>query len=178
MKKIALLASLLIISTVVRAQQIKWAKDTLLTWNDFKGTPDSKIPHQAYTHCVVSYSFHCVRHNDVYTLTFAIKSGFDKNTSWCIDGKQTAPLLKHEQLHLDIHELYVRKLYASLSQYTYTGNYDEEAKAIFRRVLKEVQATQDLYDTESDHSRNKEKQLEWETKIRGQLDNTPLYPAS
>ena len=162
---------------VADGQLLRWRADNKLTWADFKGLVNTASTRDAHSRTIIRNSYDAVRHGRIYQIKFGMVAGFDRAGSWVRPHAKTIPLLKHEQLHFDIHELYVRKLYASLSRYNYTGNYDAEAKSIFAGFVKELRAAQELYDAESDHSRNKDKQLEWEKKISEQLNNTPLYPA-
>src|ERR1700743_1907283 len=109
--KIIYTCLLLALSFTAKSQLIKWYADKPLTWADFKGPVNESIPHQAYTHCRFNYTSHWSKRDGKYTFNFKMGSGFDPEASWCRPGKQTEPLLKHEQLHFDIHELYARKMY-------------------------------------------------------------------
>lgn len=166
---------LLSIPTFANAQLVKWDTNRPLVWSDFVGGVDENIHHDAFTHCTINYSYHWTKRNGQYQFTFTIKSGFDPQTSWCRPGKQTDLTLKHEQLHFDIHELYARKISMALNQFAYTDNFKNETEGIFRNLLKECQAMQDKYDEETNHSRIKDKQLEWEAKIKEELKQAPLY---
>jgi len=160
------------------AQSVKWNPNRPLKWSDFAGVVDESIHQDAFTHCTTKYTCHWTRRNNHYQFNFTLNSGFDSQSSWCRKGKQTDLLLKHEQLHFDIHELYTRKIFIALNQGTYTDNYKNEIETIFRKMLKECQAVQDRYDDETDHSRIRDKQLEWEARIKAELIKAPLYVSS
>jgi len=160
--------------TYVRVQaQIKWSENRMLSWSDFDGPVDYSYHHSAQTHCFIKYTYHHRYINDTHLVTFKVESLFDPNISWSIREMQSSDVLKHEQLHFDINELYARKLLQALNAQTYTSNYKEEIKAIFGRIMDEAHDTQDRYDEETDHCRIKSKQQEWELNIKEQLQQMP-----
>ncbi len=173
---IVLLLLLLHSSVLVKAQIIKWDKNRRLTWDDFKGKPDVNSPNDAVTRCSTSYSFYCKHTDSVYIITFKIRGGFDTQTSWAVERRENQDILKHEQLHFDIHELYMRKLMAAFNAAKYTSNYREEIKVIYQGVIGQMHAAQVKYDTDVKHPMGKDMQLYWEDFIHTQLDHTsPVY---
>jgi predicted secreted Zn-dependent protease len=85
-------------------------------------------------------------------------------------------VLKHEQLHFDIHEVYMRKLFLAFTSAKYTADYREEIKTIFQDIMGQLHTAQIKYDTDAEHSVNKDLQQYWEKYIHRQLDNTsPIY---
>jgi hypothetical protein len=177
MKKIhyALLLSLLIIPGALHAQFIKWNADTKLEWSDFKGKIDESNPYFANTMSYTKYAYQPIVNNGVFTLTFTIENSFDQKQSWSRKDKQTPALLAHEQLHFDISELFARKLMVAFNSFKYSANYQSEVSKIFAQNVKEKRAMQEKYDTETNHSINKEKQQEWETYVKEQLKQIPSY---
>ena len=144
---------------------IPWEDSRKLTWADFKGTPKKLSPNAALTDSGMSIELIC----DGTTSMAKVKCYFNPNRSWTKD-RQSASLLRHEQLHFDITELFVRKLRAQLSRF---GD-DCEAlskhiEEYYQRNYKEFVAYQDRYDRESEHSLNKEKQAYWEQKVAREL---------
>jgi DNA-binding transcriptional regulator GbsR (MarR family) len=51
----------------------------------------------------------------------------------------------------------------------FTKNVKAEVKAIYREINKELAAFQQVYDRETDYSRNIEQQLSWNKKIKDSL---------
>lgn len=150
---------------------IEWSEGRRLKWSDFKGSPKKLSPNEALTDSGMSIELKC----DGTTSKAVVKCYFNPQKSWT-KSKESAYLLKHEQLHFDITELFVRKLRAQLAKF---GN-DCEAlskhiEEYYQRNYKEFVAYQDLYDRESEHSLNKEKQAYWEQKVARELAELSSY---
>ena len=76
-------------------------------------------------------------------------------------------LLRHEQLHFDITELYARKIDSALT--SFQGCYPKQysrAIQIHDSLIIEWNKFQELYDKETGHSVNDSAQFQWEKKIR------------
>src|SRR5690606_15269872 len=73
--------------------------------------------------------------------------------------------LAHEQLHFDISELFARKMRDRLEDTTFSGDVKAEVRKIYRDILAELKAFQARYDRETDYSRNRGKQGEWNLRI-------------
>lgn len=150
---------------------LAWSESRPLRWSDFKGTPKRSSQEEAMTDSGMSIELKC----DGKTSTAVIKSYFNPLKSWTKD-KQSAYLLRHEQLHFDITELFVRRLRAQLVQF---GDDCEKLNAhledFYNRNYKEFVAYQDRYDRESNHSINKEKQAYWEEKVAKELAELKPY---
>ncbi len=77
--------------------------------------------------------------------------------------------LSHEQLHFDISELFARRMRERLATGTFTQNVKAEVKSIYREILEELEVFQDLYDNQTNFSRDMEQQLLWNAKIETAL---------
>lgn len=136
---------------------IEWKQDRRLEWSDFKGIPDTHSPNAALTSSSINVEFGY----DKKSLTYSIKCRFNKVKSW---GRiKTDYILAHEQGHFDIAEIYARKLNKALKGYKFnSATVGKDINQIYDAVIKEHQAFQQRYDSETDHSRNPAKQKEWE----------------
>jgi len=144
---------------------ISWNENRKLTWSDFKAAPKKLSPNAALTESGMSIELKC----DGKTSEAVVKCYFTPDKSWTKD-KQSAYLLRHEQLHFDITELFVRKLRLQLARFG--NNCEALSKHIeeyYQRNYKEFVAYQAAYDQESEHSLNKEKQAYWEAKVAREL---------
>jgi hypothetical protein len=175
MKLIKTLVILLLLhsATLANAQIIKWSKDRPLTWADFQGPPDKSSPYDASTSFYTGYSFYCKHVDSLYIINFKLNGGFDTQRAWSVKRMTNEDVLKHEQLHFDIHEVYMRKLFAAFNAAKYTANYREEIKNIYNQVMDRLRAAQIKYDTDAGHSVNIDMQHYWETYIHRQLDAIP-----
>jgi hypothetical protein len=148
---------------------IQWKDSTKLKWSDFKGVPDNtRIGRAASTSCYIEYNFiekEDVAEIEVYTI-------FDPNGSWKrfhIDESHIN-LLKHEQTHFDIFEIYARKFRKTISNTKlYSSGIKKDLSIILDRISTECEARQDLYDQQTEHSVNRQKQLEWEKMVNEEL---------
>jgi predicted secreted Zn-dependent protease len=88
---------------------------------------------------------------------------------------KTAHVLKHEQGHFDIAEIFARKLFRQMTEYRYNNRtYKEDLTAIYDNIVAEKAKMQGDYDRETNHSLNRYKQNEWLKKIEALLeDNKP-----
>lgn len=164
----------LVMTTGLAAQQIKepidfrvykeWKSFNPLEWEDFKGHRPDGYHGDAGTMVKIKAVPYLVKKKikyDVYAL-------FNKTKSWALE--RSPQLLKHEQLHFDIAELYARKirkkiLRLSLNKKNDLKVYNHE----IRLLLKESNDFDRLYDVETLHGSLTRKQREWEEKVARSL---------
>ena len=148
-------------------EYIEWTANSRLNWDDYLAEPPPKSDAAAITNTAIGMEYH-IRNN---ALSFTITCRFSKTKSW---GRQkTAYILRHEQGHFDITEIFARKLAKELQEYKFNPhNYEKELNKIYRTVMDEEEEYQNKYDQETDFSRNQEKQQEWFDKIKRDLDDT------
>lgn len=157
---------------VAQDEELPWSADKKLTWNDFKSAPDYSHPYAAITFSGMSYGFSADVVNGEVSVNYKVNCFFVANKSWVKRRyKGDKELLKHEQLHFDITELYTRKFRGELSEMTFTDNVKAEIKAIYKRITKEKVSFQEKYDLETDHSKNEAAQKMWQLKIESELQN-------
>jgi|SRR5258706_6508094 len=149
---------------------IEWDSSRLLTWTDYKGHPDPRSDAAASTTTYLGIEYRM----DEKGFSYSIQCRFSLTKSW---GKsRTDFILKHEQGHFDIAEIFARKLNRRMSEYQFNkATYKTDLKSIYDGITKEKEAFQDLYDTETDHSRKKEQQLEWLKKIENMLRELDFF---
>lgn len=150
---------------------IEWSEDRKLKWSDFKGKPKNLSRNEALTDSGMSIGLKC----DDRTSEVSIGCFFDRKGSWAKDDR-TDYLLAHEQLHFDITELFVRKLRKQIAK---LGNdckkLNDHIEKYYNQNYKEFVAYQNAYDSESNHSLNKEKQAYWEKKVARELEELKSY---
>jgi predicted secreted Zn-dependent protease len=89
---------------------------------------------------------------------------------------KTDYILAHEQGHFDITELFARRLHEALLQYTFNRKtYKQDINAIYQKIVREKEEMQHAYDSESDHSRKRKLQFEWEEKIELLLKDSEAF---
>jgi len=150
--------------------ELSWNADKKLKWSDFKATPDRSHPYAAITYSGMSYGFSAdVVNGEVY-VNYTVNCFFVANKSWVKKRYLgDAELLRHEQLHFDITELFTRKFRKELSTMNFTENVKSEIKAVYKRLTSEKVSLQEKYDSETDHSKNRQAQKVWQLKIDSEL---------
>jgi len=154
------------------ADTILWQRDSLLSFSDFKKKPSGSFQGLTYSGLYLD-----MKQEDQFVkvycyVLFICKESFLKDSS--------ESLLKHEQLHFDITELYARKMRQQLSQ----KNPDKE-KSISAAIQKtynslviDLNSEQNRYDKETIHGTNEIKQLQWIDSIHKQLNQLENYTES
>jgi hypothetical protein len=161
---------------IAQSKELLWNIDSKLTWADFNAEPDVDHPYAAITYSGMSYSFSAEVINNQVKVNCIVNCFFIPNKSWVkSEYKSDVELLKHEQLHFDITELYARKFREQLSKMSFTENVKVEISDLYEKITKEKIELQNEYDIETDHSVNVLKQKNWEQKILIELQKRAVY---
>lgn len=150
-------------------EAILWNSEQRLSWANFKAEPPKDSEIAATTASGLSYQFSTTEENGKYELDYIVSTYFYPNRSWYQYNICDEVILSHEQLHFDISELYARKMRKIMDNTTFTKNVKAEVKAIYRQINKELAEFQQVYDRETNYSRNIEQQLSWNKKIKEAL---------
>lgn len=143
---------------------IKWQESRRLTWDDFKAEPLQIGNTAAMTTTHLGFSYNVANGK----ATYKIDCRFEKKRSWGLVKNDW--ILKHEQGHFDIAEIFARKLNKSVSEYQFNrASFKKDLDGIYKSVVDEKENFQQQYDDETDYSRNKTKQEEWLKKIGSEL---------
>lgn len=144
---------------------VPWSDDIRLNWTDFKGKVPLAEESAATTASGISYSYSAnLLHHEV-KLDFEVNAYFYPNESWYRPKLCDENTLAHEQLHFDITEVFARKMRDKLRRTSFSDDVKAEVRKVYADILKELQTYQERYDWETNFSRNREKQLEWNQKI-------------
>lgn len=153
---------------------IKWSSERKLTWEDFQGIPPLNTLGNilAINAGEINYDMEKIDYTFVKVM---VRNVFIKKLSW--SKSEDFILLKHEQLHFDIREVYTRKIRQEIKSITYSSINDLNSKVneIYNRWDSINDKMEDSYDYETEHSINEEKQKEWNEKIAKQLEELKEY---
>jgi len=155
-------------------KDINWHERNILTWNDFKKVDNMPYGYgyakaNAFTRSGIKTSLG--RYGDGYVV-IKVTAYMGTNKSFVLRDYMSNYLLKHEQGHFNISEIFARKMRLRLK------------KAIINQIIfdnisdnieKELRNYQKLYDKETNHSKNIEKQEEWDIKIANELKELEEY---
>lgn len=175
---------------------IEWTESCELSWDDFQGTSRTDM-HQALTAATLRRDITdtiVFEEKGVFYFRFEslkVKNFFKRNESWVLPKQKTADnheiILKHEQGHFDINEIFRRDYQRDLDKlmlrkWECKGNTEDERKQFslkkgrrllyklekkFRKKSKEIQ---DGYDKETNFGLDVKKQFDYLKKIKKQLN--------
>jgi len=141
-----------------------------LKWPDFKGKPDENNFAGAVTASGFAFDSQMNFDGTNIYLNIGVYTFFTKSDSWRKPQINSDYHLLHEQHHFDITRIGAEKFIAEIQKANFTkGNYAALLTSIFDKVYQENSDIQHLYDKETNHSINVEKQLEWNDKIAAEI---------
>lgn len=181
-------------ATETESTRITWDRAYPITWRLFQGTPPADASHRtesAAIHMTIrwhaSYSVSSISGTN---WTGQVESIIVTNTmeptfSWVVPAKAHASVLRHEQLHFDLNEVYGRKLECLLLRTaTCIGTTEQDAVNLLNEslhqtadtVLQKLSEMQTLYDSETSHGNNSAEQARWEGLIDKWLASPTTAP--
>lgn len=150
---------------------LEWTSYQKLTWKDFIGSPIEDSSYDAVT--TTSFLFKGMRW-DKKGAKGSLIAVFFKQKSWTKSSNFL--LLEHEQGHFDITEIYARKFRSKLKKTKLRNKFaSKELQYIYHIYISEMEKWQGLYDVETNHGKNREKQEEWNKKISERLNELEEY---
>ena len=111
MKKIASLLFIqipLFLFSQKDAESINWSEEKKLVWEDFKAAPQKNGDVAALTATHLGFAYNVANGK----ITYDIECRFEKNRSWGLVKNDW--ILKHEQGHFDVAEIFARKLFKAV----------------------------------------------------------------
>jgi hypothetical protein len=179
-KRILMLLTLSMISYSSQAQLSKrmaqdtliWKSDSMLTREDFK----AKRGGSAYG--VTASFIYLYQKEKSGNMLFTVEAIFLKSKSFLKD--ESPYIIKHEQLHFDISELYARKLRKAISDKDFkkVKKTVEVIQQLYNRASADCNKEQDKYDNDTEHSINAAKQQVWNESIAKQLAELSDYAST
>lgn len=151
------------------AEKIAWSENHKLTWSDFKGTPEAIGDYVASTSSGMSVSFSFKTQNGKTEGDVTVICNFYPNRSWFQPGKVTPYILKHEQTHFDISELHARKLRKRISKIEMDVFAKAKIEQLYHSVEEERKQMQKSFDKETNHSKYKKLEEDWEHFVASEL---------
>jgi hypothetical protein len=174
------------------ASSVPWDASTPLTWDLFRCAPPADAVHRseaAAIHMTIHWhaSYSVTSNGSGWTghvTSVAVTNTMEPSLSWVVPGKGDGRILRHEQAHFDLNEVYRRKLEVLLPRLraqsaSKQGAIDGLDAALHRQaneVLEQLQAVQARYDAESEHGNNPAGQSRWEARIAAWLRNPAAAP--
>jgi Bacterial protein of unknown function (DUF922) len=150
--------------------QIYWQQGKKLSWGDFQSPIPPNAPNAAITNTTIGFNMGYGSKNFIY----ALQCIFNKNKSW---GRiKNDLILAHEQSHFDICEWHTRKLHQAIKNYTFNAaTVSKDLNKLFEKYTTEMNEMQAQYDEETNFSRNKKMQQQWNEKIGKEIEALAVY---
>jgi|TARA_B110000908_G_scaffold111516_1_gene130830 hypothetical protein len=150
-------------------EKIEWTEGYKLQWTDFKAKTALGTGFVASTSSGIAYSYSFRDVNGKKNSKINVFCNFYPQKSWYVKNDASNYILKHEQTHFDISELYKRIFKKRIDATQFSDDMKKELEVLFYQTEDERVAMQRKFDSEADHSKNKKKELEWETYVAQQL---------
>lgn len=157
-------------------EAIAWRDDFKLSWSHFKGTPKQDMSAVAVTASGITFGL-SVKETDAIVTSFStnVYAHFYPNRSWYKKDQSDNRILAHEQLHFDITELYARKFRSEIAKLKVSNTIRTQLKSLHESINKELAATQNRYDKETNNSLNKDFQDQWNLYVAKELAKLNSY---
>jgi hypothetical protein len=145
-----------------------WNKETPLSWEDFNGIPKRIDQIGAVCTSGVVSSIEVID----ASASIECRAVFYRRKSWVKEHSKDIAGLEHEQGHFDISEIFARRFKQKMSE---SGLTVKNASRKYEKTLIEIEeqrkAYQIIYDKETQHHLNEQKQKEWNQRISMELDD-------
>ena len=150
-----------------------WNKNKPLTWKNFKNKQSStSVKATTYSGMIPTMEA------EDGELTISIQAFMDPKKSWVDPDNKDEDLLKHEQGHFDITEIYVRKFRQRLKNTemkTKARALYKQVTKMYKKISKEWLAFQRQYDKQSNHHMDRQGQVQWDQRIAYELESLEAY---
>ncbi|MEO7445372.1 MAG: hypothetical protein ABIT96_10375 [Ferruginibacter sp.] len=148
---------------------VRWADKGKITWQEFT-VKDTNERFAAESLTFFKANFF-LKDDSVFCQVITY---LNKNQSW---RKPTISEnddygINHEQMHFNITELFAREVRKSIIDHDLN---EQQVKKIYMENAKACRAFQELYDSETRHSLDREKQAFWNSKIERLLSNLEAF---
>ncbi len=159
----------LILMSVTTVTKVLWQENKPLTKQHFRGPVDTKSKFMSNTNTTLNIRI--VKQKGVTT---EVTTFFDPTKSW-IKPTATMEVLKHEQLHFDITEIYARELRKKIKMLQKSSVdvdvLNAEIKLAFKQYARLMEKEQYRYDHETNHSIIVDMQKKWSDSVAIRLNN-------
>jgi len=155
---------------------LRWDQHPALVWDDFKGRP-RRIAGEpsAVTDTGFRVQFEC--RADAFDIR--VVTEFYRNSSWVKPGRKSIELLRHEQGHFDLTELFARKMRKAVREAKIGCEDDRRAEAagkrIFDRLGEQWDKAEKRYDADTSDGTDPVKQYEASQQIAQDLAELSGY---
>jgi hypothetical protein len=160
-------------------ETMTWDESRKLSWADFKADPNLESDAVALTASGITFSYSVkTSGRKIIDFSTSVEAHFYPNKSWYLKEKGGDQILRHEQLHFDITELYARKFREQLKTLVVNQKVEKEMQRLHITINEALDEAQKRYDSQSNHSRNRDAQNQWEIFIQEELRKSDKYKSN
>lgn len=175
MRKVILIILLGCVQGFDKETNLEWCSSYKLSWADFTGEIDVTSSFLANINTSIKVNS---KKRPNTPPVYDVRAYMNQSKSWKKEGVSVW-LLRHEQLHFDICELYVRKIRKSVDSLNQAKVLDKEVyKQLIFSLMDAERTRNELYDLETQHSKNFEKQSDWNKTIVSELALLETYAST
>jgi hypothetical protein len=153
-----------------------WAEHPELSWNDFKGRARRNSGEPS---AVTDTGFRVQLECRGGALDIRVAVEFYGSSSWVKVARKSAELLRHEQGHFDITELYARKMRKAIREAKIGCEDDRKAEAAGKKIFEEFdrawEKAEKEYDAETEDGTNSVRQKEAGERVGRELGELSGY---
>jgi hypothetical protein len=155
-----------------------WKEQVRLTWNDFKGPKNVDYFGRAQTSHkieILPTNVMVDENNRIQGYeNLTVEAHFYKYKSW--SNTTSLNVLKHEQLHFDIAELFARKIKRKFDELKVRNEANFEVYwGEYSKLWSKCRSYQIQYDSDTKHGNNKDRNVFWYNKIASELLDLKAY---
>ena len=193
--RIVLLTAATVLVTLVglgeTTQLLSWAEDIELTWDLFRAAVPESAPSTDLAAIHMELKWHTFHKGERqgsqwvgYTTRVIVSNLMNPQLSWARRDRVNDAALRHETYHFHLNEVYRRKLESALLTVRVCGRTAEETGDLLDRQvhdvadrwLRQAEAIQEKYETETKHGTNAAAQGTWEARIDAWLVDPSSAP--
>ena len=155
---------------------IPWSESYKLAWSDFQGPEKLDSDAVATTASGITFSY-SIKKTSTRNVSFQtqVDAHFYPEKSWYKPHLADSHILSHEQYHFNITELFARKFRQRVAQVEVSQGLSSALDKIHEDINSELSDFQELYDADTNYSRNFEQQAIWQKRIDDALENTSKF---
>lgn len=171
MKFNSLILLCLLSSKMTFSQEIEWRENYKLEWKDFKG-PTKNWEVAATTCCGILLK---PDKRNIWDgkATYKAIAVFTCDSSFYFPDRINNEVLKHEQTHFDIAEIFARKLRKILREKSFLTH--EKARGIYDNLYEGYFDFQTKFEEETKLGSKKKEQVKWEQLVKEKLSELDEY---
>lgn len=154
--------------------KIEWSEHRRLTWVDFKAKPDTENNPNTLALTSTGFGFE-TGFNPFKATPIEVRNTFNTYKSWGLPEYKNEYVLRHEQIHFDITEIFTRKLRKAYDDNKLTSKDIDRARALFEATFRDYRLFQERYDTDTQKGEKKDTQEKWEAIVEIELLKYEFY---